>query len=98
MLLKDGYVVAPWYFCVFFVFHLIVWVELAAVHIIVVTPEHRDEFSCVKGIDRHRAAAGHEHKLRAAATRHGELQLFTTLVADLAIIYLRKDKGVGGQN
>lgn len=76
----------------YFVFHLIVWVELAAVHIIVVTPKHRDKFSCMEGIDCHRAAAGHKHKLRAAATRHGELQLFTTLIADLSVIYLREDK------
>lgn len=72
--------------------HLIVWVELAAVHIIVVTPQHCDKFSCMEGIDGHRAATGHKHKLRAAATGHGELQLFTTLITDLSIIYLREDK------
>lgn len=69
--------------------HLVVWVELAAVNIVVVTPQHTDQLSRVDGIDGDRAATWHKHKLWAAATRHCELQPFTALVADLAVIYLR---------
>ena len=35
---------------VFGVSHLVVWVKLAAVHIVVVTPEHSDQLSSVEGI------------------------------------------------
>lgn len=34
----------------FGVSHLVVWVELAAVDIVVVTPEHSDQLSRVEGI------------------------------------------------
>lgn len=47
--------------------YLVVWVEHAAVNIVVVTPEHSDQLSCVEGIHCHRAAARHKHKLWAAA-------------------------------
>ena len=68
--------------------HLVVCVKLAAVDVVVVAPEHRDQFSCVEGIHSDWAAAWHKHKLRAAATGHCELEPFTTLVADLPVIYL----------
>ena len=57
-------VVTTWHFVVS---HLVVWVELAAVDIVVMTPEHSDQLSSVEGIHCNRAAAGHKHKLRAAA-------------------------------
>ena len=69
--------------------HLVVWVELAAVDVVVVTPQHGYQLSCVEGIDCDGAAAWHKHKLWAAASRHGELELFTTLVADFSIVHLR---------
>lgn len=72
--------------------HLVVWVKLAAVHVVVVTPQHSDQFSCVQRVHCHRAAAWHKHKLWAAAVRHGELQPFTALIADLPIIHLRETR------
>lgn len=73
--------------------HLVVWVELAAVDVVVVTPEHGHQLSCVEGVHGHWAAGRHKHKLWAAATWHGELEPFTTLVADLPVIYLRDKQG-----
>lgn len=72
--------------------HLVVWVELAAVDVVVVTPEHSDQLSGVDGVHRHWAATWHKHKFWAAATRHRELQPFTALVGDLPVIYLRDKK------
>lgn len=34
----------------FGVTHLVVWVKLAAVHIVVMTPEHSRQLPCVEGI------------------------------------------------
>lgn len=73
----------------FSVSHLEVWVELAAIDVVVVTPEHCHQLSRVQGIHSYWAAAWHKHKLWAAATRHCELKPFTTLVGDLPVIYLR---------
>lgn len=69
--------------------HLVVRVELAAVHVVVVTPERRDQLSRVDGVHGHRALARHKHKLRAAAARHGELELLAVPVGDLPVVHLR---------
>lgn len=74
--------------------YLIVRVKLTAVHIVIVAPEHGDQLSCVEGIDCNRAATWHKHKLWAASTWYCKLQPFTTVIADLPIVYLRyKQKG-----
>lgn len=70
--------------------HLVIWVKLAAVHIIVVASEHSDQLSRVKGVHGHRAATGHKHKLWTAALRYRELEPFTTFIAHFPIIYLRE--------
>lgn len=64
--------------------------ELTAVDIVVVTPKHGNQLAGVEGIHGDGASAGHKHKLRDAAMRHCELKSFTTLIADLPIIYLRE--------
>lgn len=53
--------------------HLVVWVELTAVDIVVVTPKHGNQLAGVEGIHGNGASAGHKHKLWAAAARHCEL-------------------------
>lgn len=57
----------------FGVSHLVVWVKLAAVDIVVVTPEHGYQLSRVEGVHGNWTATWHKHKLWAAATRHREL-------------------------
>lgn len=47
--------------------HLVVWVKLAAVHVVVMTPEHCDQLSRMEDIHSDRAATWHKHKLWAAA-------------------------------
>lgn len=56
-----------------FVSHLVVWVERAAVNIVIVAPEHSDQRSCVEGVHCHWAATWHKHKLWAAAAWHCKL-------------------------
>lgn len=53
--------------------HLVVWVELAAVYIVVVAPQHGNQLAGVEAIHGNGASAGHKHKLWAAATRYCEL-------------------------
>jgi len=77
--------------------HLVVRVELAAVDVVVVPPERREQLPRVDGVRGHRALARHEHQLRAAAARHGELEPLATPVGHLPVVYLRDTRGAEGE-
>lgn len=70
--------------------HLVVWVKLAAVDVVVVTPQRGDQLAGVEAIHGHRAPARHKHELGAAAAGHCELQPFTALVGHFPVIDLRR--------
>lgn len=68
--------------------HLVVWMKLAAVDVVVVTPECGDQLAGVEAVHGHWASTRHEDKLGAAAAGHCELQPLTALVGNFPVVDL----------